>query len=407
MTKDDANFTCDASALRAAMRIAGWIAEPNKSAPILDHCRIDAFSGGVNVSVTDLDIYLSFRVDADGGRGKMLLPVRRLLGTLTGFQGPTTIAYAGGQVSGLNGGMRFRLPTVSPASFPAHPDEGETVASLTMNLDQFGWALQQCEPAISTEETRYYLNGIHLGFDRFDGRKSIRTVATDGHRMNICRLPEAKGDTLEKFDAIIPRKAVKTLIRLLLASDKNDSITVTQTTTRIAFKGPYWRLVSKMIDGTFPDYQRVIPTRRMLKTFATVNRASTLSALARVTSASADRLTVEAGPKSFTLAASGAGADLFEAVETEHKGPSVTFGVNPRYLRTALDLTEQRAEIGISDAYSALIIADPDERDFLQVVMPTAPQVAEAKALPAPEPAKPASKPSAKRAARAPAKKAA
>lgn len=394
MTKD-ANFTCDAKILRNAMRYAGWVAAKRTTIPILEKCRIDAFNGGINVAVTDLENYLTFRLDADGGSGKMLVPVHQLAATLKGFEGPVTVGYSGDQISGVNGGMRFKHATVAVEDFPDHPEESETVATLEMNLDEFGWAMQQCEPAISDEPTRYYLNGIHLGFDRRRGKGALRCVSTDGHRMNVCTFPDAKSETVEKFNAIIPAATVKMLIRLLLASDKDAPMTITQTATRIIFKGPFWRLVSKMIDGTFPDYQRVMPLKKNAKIRFKADGAMLGDVAGRLAAATDKRaISLDLSPSALrAYVSSGDGSAASEAMDVDYEGPAIVFGLNGRYLQTAMGLIEDRALVFISDASSPLLIHDADEPDFEQVIMPVRVDAQGIKSLPAPKPEKAAKAP--------------
>jgi DNA polymerase-3 subunit beta len=201
--------------------------------------------------------------------------------------------------------------------------------------------------AISNEETRYYLNGIYFHSATSNGTQVLRGVATDGHRLARVEVPLPKG-AADIPGVIVPRKTVGEVRKLLDESD--GSVDIELSDTRIRFATGNVTLVSKLIDGTFPDYERVIPTGN--------------------DKSRAIKLAVAKGVVTLSATSPDAGSAT-EEIEVEYKAAALEIGFNSRYL---LDITEQitgaEARFLMADAGSPTLVRDGADESALYVLMP-------------------------------------
>ena len=226
--------------------------------------------------------------------------------------------------------------------------------------------------AISTEETRYYLNGIFLHAVALDGHRVLRAVATDGHR--LARVEEPLPEGAESMPGvIIPRKTVAELRKLL--DEESGSVEIGLSDTRIQFKVGPITLTSKLIDGTFPEYDRVIPrdNDKVLR----VGKADFAAAVARVAAISSERSRpVKMALEKNLLTLSAASPDQGTAVE-ELDGDRVNYEASPleigfqaRYLNDITDQIADSVEFRFADGQAPTIVRDSSDDSALYVLMP-------------------------------------
>jgi DNA polymerase-3 subunit beta len=224
--------------------------------------------------------------------------------------------------------------------------------------------------AISTEETRYYLNGIYLHMAKNDDLEMLRAVATDGHRLARVELPLPQG-AAGIPGVIVPRKTINELRKLIEETGEDVEIALSDAKIRFAFDDV--ELVSKLIDGTFPDYDRVIPTGndKALEVdcsdfAAAVDRVATIS----TEKSRAVKLRVENGVVTLTASSPESGT-ASEELEVSYKQEPIEIGFNARYL---LDIAQQiegeTAQFSMADAASPTVIRDTDDPSALYVLMP-------------------------------------
>jgi DNA polymerase-3 subunit beta len=224
--------------------------------------------------------------------------------------------------------------------------------------------------AISTEETRYYLNGIYLHAVHQDGGSVLRAVATDGHRLARVELALPDG-AAEMPGVIVPRKTVGELRKLIEETEGDVEIALSET--KIRFRAGDVVLISKLIDGTFPDYERVIPlgNDKILE----VDRKSFTAAVDRVSTISTEKSrSVKLGLKSGNLTLSANSPDAgsaTEELEVSYSADDMEIGFNSRYL---LDIAQQiegeSAQFALADAGSPTVIRDGADASALYVLMP-------------------------------------
>jgi DNA polymerase-3 subunit beta len=224
--------------------------------------------------------------------------------------------------------------------------------------------------AISTEETRYYLNGIYLHMAKSDDIEVLRAVATDGHRLARVELPLPNG-AAGIPGVIVPRKTVNELRKLIEETGEDVELALSDSKIRFAFDDV--ELVSKLIDGTFPDYDRVIPTGNDKSLdvgcgdfAAAVDRVATIS----TEKSRAVKLHVDNGVVTLTASSPESGTAT-EELEVDYNQDAIEIGFNARYL---LDIAQQiegdTAQFNMADAASPTIIRDIDDPSALYVLMP-------------------------------------
>lgn len=224
--------------------------------------------------------------------------------------------------------------------------------------------------AISTEETHYYLNGIYLHAARSGGVNVLRAVATDGHRLARVEvpLPEGAGDMP---GVIVPRKTVLELRKLIEEASSDMTVSLSASKIRFAFGDAV--LSSKLIDGTFPDYERVIPidNDRILevekKAFAdAVDRVSAIS----TEKSRAIKVLVDKGTATLSASSPEAGTAV-EEVEASYQSPPLEIGFNSRYLLEILGQLEgDAARFALADANSPTVIREVADASAIYVLMP-------------------------------------
>ncbi len=364
-------FTASKSALAQALALSGDIVERRNTIPILSNVLIDRAPAGLCARMTDLDIEatVAFEADVDLDFAPVTVPAHLLRDIVRKLGDGTnvTVKPTGDQRDGISlrsGRSRFSLATLPEADFPTL-ETGEPALTFEVDAPALAAALAGVRFAISTEETRYYLNGIYL----HPSEGGLMLVATDGHRLAKRFLPAATAPQDWK-GVIVPRKAAAILDKIL---PKTGSLRVGLTESKITIEAGGVRLASKLIDGTFPDYRRVIP--RGGDTRVEVESAPLKTGVERVMTVAGERgnavkLAFEAGQ----LTLSTRNPDAGDAEDTlDHAGPAdVALGLNGKYLLEALShLPDGTLTLEITDPGSPVILrADGDHAENIIVIMP-------------------------------------
>ena len=249
------------SDLLKALNHVQSVVERRNTIPILSNVLLEADNGALNLTATDLEIEIRERVEAEVAQaGAVTAPAHMLYDIVRklpdGAQVELAMDETGSRLNLTAGKSAFALQTLPREDFPAMAQDEMPVA-FAMPTQDLRRLIDKTRFAISVEETRYYLNGIYLHVLDEDGSSLLRAVATDGHRLARVQLARPVG--AEAMPAIIiPRKTVSEVQKLLEDSDGEVSMQVSDTKINFAFADIV--LTSKLIDGKFPDYTRVIPT---------------------------------------------------------------------------------------------------------------------------------------------------
>jgi DNA polymerase-3 subunit beta len=279
------------------------------------------------------------------------------------------MAGEAGQILIRSGRSRFNLQALPEADFPdlASGDMGHRFALGATDLKRL---IEKTQFAISTEETRYYLNGIYLHTMESEGRSVLRAVATDGHRLARVE-SDAPAASAGMPGVIIPRKAVAEIIKLI--DDAGERVTVELSPNKIRLALGSVVLTSKLIDGTFPDYQRVIPSgndKRLV-----VDKGDFAAAVDRVSTISSERgravkMALAEGRLTLSVTNPDSGSAV-EEIEVEYDATPIDIGFNARYLLDiAGQLEGETALFLLADPGSPTLIQDREGANSLYVLMP-------------------------------------
>jgi DNA polymerase III subunit beta len=364
--------TIERSLFLKALNHVQSVVERRNTIPILSNVLVQADGQHVKLTATDLDIEIVESVAADVGRkGAVTVPAHMLYDIVRklpdGAQLELEQTGEQGRVMVFAGKSRFTLQALPPDDFPdlAQGEMGNTFMLLAADLRGL---IEKTRFAISTEETRYYLNGIYLHEVAKDGM--LRAVATDGHRLAQAQIPLPKG-AKGMPGVIVPRKTVLDVAKLL--EMESGEVEVSLSSSKIKFVVGDLVLTSKLIDGTFPDYERVIPRNndKVLamdsRSFAqAVDRVSTIS----MEKGRAVKLAITPGKLTLSVNNPDSGS-AEEEMPVEYGSEPIDIGFNARYL---LDVAGQvKADsmtMHLADAGSPTIVRDPADDQALFVLMP-------------------------------------
>lgn len=363
--------TVERAALLKALGHVQSVVERRNTIPILSNVLIEAEEDGLRLMATDLDLQIVETAPAQTvQRGAITVAAHTIFDIVRKLPDGANIelSAADGRLSVSSGRSRFQLATLPRDDFPVFA-EGDLPFTFSMPAASLRQTIDRTRFAISTEETRYYLNGIFLHVTD-EAKPALRAVATDGHRLARVAMPRPDG-AAGMPDIIVPRKAVQEVRKLLDEVDGDVKIALSQSKIRFAFENA--TLTSKLIDGTFPDYSRVIPTAndRLLVVNTKllsdgVDRVSTIATektRAVKLSMETDKITL-----SVTSPESGTAA---EEVTAQYSAPALEIGFNSRYLMDILGQIEGEAvEIHLADASSPTLIRETSESPALYVLMP-------------------------------------
>jgi DNA polymerase-3 subunit beta len=325
------------------------------------------------VKATDLDLEVIETIGADiAGPGATTVPAHMIYDIVRKLpEGAQVVLDASGERGSLTiraGRAQFSLQTLPESDFPDLA-AGEMTHRFSVAAKDLKRLIDKTQFAISTEETRYYLNGIYLhGIDGKDA--TLRAVATDGHRLAQVDLPAPSG-AAGMPGVIVPRKTVGEVQRLI--EDADAEITVELSQTKIRFTLGEVVLTSKLIDGTFPDYARVIPLGNDKE--LTVDKPDFEAAVDRVSTVSSERgravkLSLSAGKLILSVTNPDSGSAT-EEIEVEYDAERLDIGFNSRYLLDiALQIEGEVAVLRLADPGSPTLIQDRDAKDALYVLMP-------------------------------------
>lgn len=366
-------ITIERSALLKSLNHVQSVVERRNTIPILSNVLMRAGEGQLSLTATDLDIEVVEATNADiGQEGGTTASAHTLYDIVRKLPDGAQVEISDGEDGKITlqaGRSRFALQSLPQEDFPAM-SAGDLPHKFEMPAEALARLVDKTRFAISTEETRYYLNGIYLHTAEANGTPMLRAVATDGHRLAQADFPLPDG-AAGMPGVIVPRKTVLELQKLVEEEDGLVRIGVSDTKIRFEFSGVV--LTSKLIDGTFPDYTRVIPEgndKEMEvdgKKFAeAVDRVSTIS----TERSRAVKLNMEEGRLVLTVTNPDSGNATEELGVTYSSAP-LEIGFNARYL---LDIAGQldgdKAVFALADSGSPTLIRDVDDESALYVLMP-------------------------------------
>jgi len=366
--------TVERAALLRSLGHVHRVVERRNTIPILSNVLLRAGDGGLRLKATDLDIEVTETIPADVSQpGSTTVPAHVIYDIVRklpeGAQVSLEMAGDMGQMQMRSGRSRFMLQSLPESDFPDLA-AGELPHRFTVPAGDLKRLIDKTQFAISTEETRYYLNGIYLHAIDAGGQPMLRAVATDGHRLARVELAAPAGSE-GMPGVIVPRKAVAEIQKLVENADESVLLELSSAKVRLTVGGVV--LTSKLIDGTFPDYQRVIPSGN--DKLLTVEREDFARAVDRVSTISSERgravkLAINDGRLTLSVNNPDSGSAT-EEIEVDYDSAPIDIGFNARYL---LDITGQldgdTALFKFADPGSPTIIQDREGSAALYVLMP-------------------------------------
>jgi len=373
--------TLERAALLKSLGHVHRVVERRNTIPILSNVLLHGENQSLLLKATDLDLEVTERLPADvSAAGVTTVPAHVLYDIVRKLPDGAQVSLEShgesGQLQLRSGRSRFNLQSLPDADFP-DLTTGDLSHSFKLASGDLKRLIDKTQFAISNEETRYYLNGVYLHTMDVEGHLMLRAVATDGHRLARVEVPAPKG-ALGLPGVIVPRKAVAEIQKLVENLDQDVRIEISPSKARFTFGDPSVHLgqvvlTSKLIDGTFPDYMRVIPSGNDKR--LTVDREPFQVAVDRVATISSERgRAVKLTLADAKLILSVTNPDLGSAVEeldVDYDSSPIDIGFNARYL---LDITEQLDSdtvlFKLSDPGSPTLLQDRDGAAALYVLMP-------------------------------------
>ena len=350
------------------------VVERRGTIPILANVKLDATKDGLSLTATDMDIAIVEHVASQvETKGSTTVPAHMFYEIVRKLPDGSNIQLSKGadaaKLTITAGQSRFSLATLPVDDFPVMA-EGDLAHTFSITGAECKALVEKTRFAISTEETRYYLNGIYLHAAKNNGAAVLRAVATDGHR--LARMEVGLPEGAEQIPGVIvPRKTVGELYKLV--EEGADTVEIALSENKIRFSVSGAVIVSKLIDGTFPDYERVIPTGND-KVMEVSGRdfANAVDRVSVITSEKSRGIKLALSGNKLNLSANSAEqGTASEELSVSYGADAVEIGFNSRYL---LDMMQQvkgdMAQFVFADSNSPTIVRDPADVGALYVIMP-------------------------------------
>jgi DNA polymerase III subunit beta len=354
--------------LSVLQSVAG-IVERRHTLPILANVLIRKTGSALQVTTSDLEIQIRTTAELDGDAGNFTTTIgaRKLIDILRTMPSDQTVSLesSAAKVILKGGKSKFTLQTMPAEDFPLVQESANFGPVFSVPQKTLKDLLSQVSFAMAVHDIRYYLNGILFVAEG----KQLSLVATDGHRLAFSSA--ALDVEVPRQEVILPRKTVIEMQRLLSDGDGAIEMQFANNQAKFSFEG--MEFVTKLVEGKFPDYNRVIPKNH--KNIITLGRVSLLASLQRTAILTSDkfkgvRLNIDPG----TLKVASNNAEQEEAVDEldiDYGGDSIEIGFNVTYLIDALsNMTQEMVRIELSDSNSSALLTIPDNATFKYVVMP-------------------------------------
>jgi DNA polymerase-3 subunit beta len=354
--------------LETLQSVAG-IVERRHTLPILANVLLRKTGGEVEFTTSDLEIQVRTHGTLDGDEGDFATTVgaRKLIDILRSLPADqvVTLSAAANKLTLTGGKSRFTLQTLPAEDFPLVNESAEFGPVFSVPQKTLKTLINQVHFAMAVHDIRYYLNGILFVAEG----KQLTLVATDGHRLGLA---QAQLETdIPKQEVILPRKTVLELQRLLKDEDTPIEMRFAGNQARFNFSG--LEFVTKLVEGKFPDYNRVIPKNH--QNAVILGRTTLLASLQRaaiLTSEKFKGVRVNIEPGLLRIASSNAEQEeAKEEIEIDYEGDSIEVGFNVTYLMDALsNIVQDMVKIELQDGNASALITVPDQTGFKYVVMP-------------------------------------
>jgi len=362
-------FSTNREALLRPLQLVTGVVERRQTLPVLSNLLVVARDGALSMTGTDLEVELvAVESDVDiQAEGEVTIPARKLADIWRSLpeEAEVSVEVAGDRATVRSGRSRFTLATLPAQDFPK-VESGQDDAEFKLARGAFRELLDQVSFSMAQQDVRYFLNGMLLEV----APQHLRTVATDGHRLAMSTLDGA-GCGSERLQAIVPRKGVLELSRLLDTGDEEVLVQLGSNHLRVT-EGSF-TLTTKLVDGKFPDYEKVVP--KDLGRKVTGDRSTLKQAFQRASILSNEkyrgvRMIIE-GEVMTIQANNPEQEEAEEQVAVDYDGDRMEMGFNVSYLQDVLNVLDtEQIQLSVSDANSSAVIEGMGKEDAVYVVMP-------------------------------------
>ena len=354
--------------LRPLQAVSG-IVERRQTLPILANVLIEQKDGRLYVTATDLEMQITAHSEFPGKQDQSItVGARKLQDLLRALPDDASLSVdtAAGKMTVRAGRSRFNLQTLPAADYPRIGLVQEQLQTISLPQRDFRRLLKLAEFAMAQQDIRYYLNGMLLVIDK----GLLQAVATDGHRLSYASLAVPWNHARQ--EVILPRKTVLELGKLL-ADDSEADVAIDILANQVRFRFSNIELVSKVVDGKFPDYNRVIPSGHPKQ--LDLSRTELLQALQRAAILSNEKfrgVRLVLGPDQLKIICTNSEQEeAEEELEVGYKGEALDIGFNINYLLDVLqNLAAEHVVLALGDANSSALITMRERNDYKYVVMP-------------------------------------
>jgi DNA polymerase-3 subunit beta len=354
--------------LKAISNVNGAV-EKRNTIPVLQNIKIESKDDKVVLFATDMDILVTSSFESDMKKGgSTTVPAQMFFDIVRKIpEGAIMISQESPSILQIKSGKsKYNLPCIEASEFP-NLSEGELGEEVEVEAEKLSKMIDKTRFAISNDETRYYLNGLYLqAMPKADGSFELRTVATDGHRMALSFLVNS---LKTPFGVILPKKAVAEIRRII---DGNKKIKIAVSRVKIKVMTDHTTIVSKLIDGEFPDYEKVLPKNNTQ--IALINKKTFFDCVDRVSTVATDKhrsvkLIVENGKMNLQVSTND-GSFAYEELDVNYSGDRIETGFNSRYLLDIIGQIEKdELMMRFKDSVSPAII-EAKEMNSVFVIMP-------------------------------------
>lgn len=363
------NIKINRDTLLKPLSAVSGIVERRHTLPILSNLLLEAKQNSIVLTATDLEMQISLSIETDAGgelsttvSAKKLLDICRALPENSEIDVSTTDT----RMQVRSGKSRFNLQTLPAADYPTMTKISVAESTqVTISQSVLKRSLKQVEFAMALQDIRYYLNGLLFEVNA----NRLNLVGTDGHRLSYTSVELDRN--YEKQELILPRKTVIELIKLLDDSDEEVKIDIAAGQVNFSFGNIY--LISKVIDGKFPDYNRVIPVGH--KNTFTVDRMSVLLSMQRASILSNEKYRgirlVLSNDSLRLISTNSEQEEAEEELEISYSGDALDVGFNVTYMIDVLNnISNDQVVFSFADASSSCLVTIPEDDNYKYVVMP-------------------------------------
>ncbi len=344
------------------------IVERRHTLPILSNLLVEAKNNSIQLTATDLEMQISLNIESKfTGELSTTISAKKLLDICRSLPEGVDIDMVSNdsRITVKTGKSRFNLQTLPAADYPVMSKAVGTGTEINISQIALKKLLKQVEFAMAQQDIRYYLNGLLLEVNE----NKLNVVGTDGHRLSFTSTTLNKN--YEKTEVIIPRKTVVELIKLL--DDSEDEVLIEINAGQVNFGFSDIRLISKVIDGKFPDYNRVIPVGHQ-NTFS-VNRVGVLTAMQRASILSNEKYRgirmVLSNNNLKLISTNTEQEEAEEELEIDYAKDGIDIGFNVTYLIDVLNnVSDETINFSFADANSSCLVTVPNDESYKYVVMP-------------------------------------